>query len=60
MKAFLELEEIMNLDGDFDDEGFYQLKEGGFYDNQGYYFDKDGYDAEGGYYDNSGFYVEPE
>ena len=32
-KGFLELEEIMKLDGDFDDEGFYQLKQGGFYDN---------------------------
>jgi hypothetical protein len=41
----------LKLDGDFDADGFYILKEGGFYDPQGYYFDKNGVDAFGGRYD---------
>lgn len=54
----LSREEIEYLDGTYDDDGFYHLKEGGFYDPYGYYFDKDGKDAFGGKYDsNTGEYV---
>ena len=28
----------------------------GFYDPDGYFFDKDGFDQFGGYYDNDGYY----
>ena len=36
------------------------MVEGGFYDEDGYYFDSNGYDALGGYYDNDGIYIEGE
>lgn len=47
----------LNPDGTFDEDGFYILKEGDFYDPLGYYFDKDGYDESGGRYDDDGFYI---
>jgi len=33
------------------------LKDGGFYDPCGAYFDPDGYDEIGGRYDEQGFYI---
>jgi hypothetical protein len=45
-----EIEKIGN--GEFDEDGFYILKEGDFYDPLGYYFDKDGFDENGGSYDD--------
>ena len=52
-------EEIQKLspDGTFDEDGFYILKDGDFYDPLGYYFDKDGFDETGGRYDDEGFYI---
>jgi hypothetical protein len=35
------------------------LADGSFYDQNGYYFDKDGYDEFGGYYDDKYFYYVP-
>ena len=35
------------------------LPDGSFYDQNGYYFDKDGYDDFGGYYDDTYFYYVP-
>jgi hypothetical protein len=35
------------------------LPDGSFYDQNGYYFDKDGYDEFGGYYDDTYFYYVP-
>lgn len=52
--------EIEKLDGKYDDDDFYNLKGGGFYDTQGVYFDKDGFDEVGGFYDEEGYYVKPE
>lgn len=49
--------EIEKLDGQYDDDGFYLLKAGGFYDPCGQYFNKDGYDEDGGRYDDNGFYI---
>jgi hypothetical protein len=45
-----EIEKIGN--GEFDEDGFYILKGGDFYDPLGYYFDKDGFDENGGSYDD--------
>lgn len=42
--------------GWYDELGFYNLPEGGFYDPDGYLFNKEGYDEFGGYYDERGFY----
>lgn len=49
--------EKLGLEGKFDDDGFYLLKDGDFYDPLGYYFDKQGYDETGGRYDDAGYYV---
>jgi len=52
-------EEIEANEGQFDNDGFYLLKDGDFYDAHGYYFDKEGFDATGGFYDDNGVYVPP-
>jgi hypothetical protein len=44
-------------EGHYDDDNFYVLKAGGYYDPDGYYFDKDGVDEYGGKYDVDGFYA---
>jgi hypothetical protein len=47
-------EEIMKQhpDGKEDEDGFYVLKDGDFFDPFGFYFDVDGFDVTGGSYDN--------
>ena len=45
-------EEIQNRKGKYDEDGFYILEEGDFYDPNGYYFDIKGFDATGGSYDS--------
>jgi len=47
------------LEGHYDDDGFYLLDEGGFYDPDGFHYDKNGIDAIGGFYDSSGVYIAP-
>jgi len=42
--AKLSKEQIEQLPGKYDEDGFYLLDEGGFYDPCGVHFDKDGYD----------------
>ena len=55
----LSMEEIQKFPGHLDDDGFYILDEGGFYDPHGFYYDKDGIDAIGGFYNNAGVYIAP-
>lgn len=50
-------EEIEKEEGKYDQDGFYILSNGDFYDNHGYYFDVDGFDASGGYYAEDGRYI---
>ena len=51
-------EEIDKMEGHYDDDGFFILKEDeSFFDPWGYKFDPNGYDEFGGYYDDDGFYV---
>jgi hypothetical protein len=50
-------EEIEKQAGKYDEDSFYILDAGGFYDPNGHYFDKDGFDASGGRYDDDGLYV---
>ena len=52
-------EEIEKLVGHYDEDGFYILETGGFYDTQGFHYDKNGVDAIGGFYDSSGVYIAP-
>lgn len=49
-------EEIDVQDGKYDDDGFYHLEKGGFYDPYGFYFDEHQMDESGGQYDESGIY----
>lgn len=42
--------EVEALEGEYDNDGFYILKDGDFYDAEGYYFDKNGFDSQGGRY----------
>ena len=60
MSGRLSKKEIEKLDGKYDEDGFYMLKDGAFYDTYGVFFDKDGYDEVGGFYDEEGYYVKPE
>lgn len=51
-------EEIEQMKGYYDEDGFYILEEdASFFDPWGYKFDPMGYDEFGGYYDDDGFYV---
>lgn len=54
----LSKEEILKShpDGEEDEDGFYMLKDGDFFDPFGYYFDVNGFDVTGGSYDNQGYY----
>ncbi len=49
-------EDIEQHEGYYDEDGFYVMGDGSFYDPNGYYFDQEGYDEFGGYYEN-GYYV---
>lgn len=44
-------------EGKLDEQGFYVLPDGSFFDPDGYYFDQEGYDEFGGYYDDDLYYV---
>jgi len=52
-------EQIEKLKGHFDNDGFYILDKGGFYDPEGFHYDENGVDAIGGFYDKSGRYIAP-
>jgi hypothetical protein len=43
--------------GWYDHYGFYYTPNGSFWDDEGYYFNRDGFDKHGGYYDNNCKYV---
>ncbi len=58
-RSDLSWEQIKQLPGKFDQDQFYILEEGGFYDPTGKYFNKDGKDAKGGYYNDQGVYIPP-
>eukprot|EP00345_Euplotes_harpa_P014017 CAMPEP_0168341502 /NCGR_PEP_ID=MMETSP0213-20121227/14736_1 /TAXON_ID=151035 /ORGANISM="Euplotes harpa, Strain FSP1.4" /LENGTH=257 /DNA_ID=CAMNT_0008348019 /DNA_START=13 /DNA_END=786 /DNA_ORIENTATION=- len=56
-EAFYEPQEFEEVEGgNYDDNGFYRLSGGDFYDPDGVYFDKDGKDKYGGYYDEEFLY----
>ena len=47
-----------DIQGDYDDDGFFITPNGSFWDPDGVYFNREGYDKHGGYYDdNNGEYI---
>ena len=46
-----------DLEGEYDDEGFFTTPNGSFWDPDGVYFNREGYDKHGGYYDDNDEYV---
>ena len=52
-------EAATHRDGYYDEDGFFIMADNSFYDSEGYFFDKYGYDNEGGWYNDNGIYVNP-
>ena len=52
--------EAKHPSGKYDEDDFYLLEDGSFYDPLGYFFDQDGFDEVFGFYDEHGYYVAPE
>ena len=48
------IEKIFNdeIEGEYDEEGFFITPDGSFWDPDGVYFNNEGYDKYGGYYEN--------
>ena len=53
------IEKIFNdeIEGEYDEEGFFVTPDGSFWDPDGVYFNREGYDKHGGYYDDNDEYV---
>jgi len=47
-------QEIESYEGKYDEDGFYILPKGDFFDPEGFYFNESGFDGIGGYYDAHG------
>ena len=56
-KDFVEREWNDFTEGEYDDNGFFVTPNGSFWDPDGVYFNKEGYDKHGGYYDDNNEYV---
>ena len=56
----LSKDEIEKFEGEYDQDGFFKLKSGGFYDPLGYHYNKDGFDCVGGFYNEEGYYQAPD
>ena len=56
-KNFKERKFNENLKGIYDDEGFFITPNGSFWDPDGVYFNREGFDKYGGYYDDNDEYV---
>ena len=50
-KVFIERELNDDVEGDYDEDGFFNTPNGSFWDPDGVYFNREGYDKHGGYYD---------
>ena len=51
-KVFIERELNDDVEGEYDADGFFNTPNGSFWDPDGVYFNRDGYDKHGGYYDD--------
>ncbi len=51
-KVFVERELNDDVEGEYDEDGFFTTPNGSFWDPDGVYFNREGYDKHGGYYDD--------
>ena len=49
--VFIERELNDDVEGDYDEDGFFNTPNGSFWDPDGVYFNREGFDKHGGYYD---------
>ena len=56
-KVFVERELNDDVEGEYDDEGFFNTPSGSFWDPDGVYFNREGYDKHGGYYNDQQEYI---
>ena len=56
-KDFIEKEWTEYTEGEYDENGFFVTPNGSFWDPDGVYFNREGYDKHGGYYDDNNEYV---
>ena len=55
-KEFIERELNEYVEGEYDDLGFFNTPNGSFWDPDGVYFNREGFDKHGGYYDDNNVY----
>ena len=55
--TFIEKEWTEDTPGEYDNDGFFVTPNGSFWDPDGVYFNKEGYDKHGGRYDSDGEYM---
>ena len=56
-KTFVERIFHEDIEGEYDDQGFFNTPNGSFWDPDGVYFNREGFDKHGGYYDDNNEYV---
>ena len=52
-KVFIEKELTDEVEGEYDEDGFFVTPNGSFWDPDGVYFNRDGFDRHGGHYDEN-------
>ena len=52
-KVFIEKELTDEVEGEYDDDGFFITPNGSFWDPDGVYFNREGFDRHGGYYNEN-------
>ena len=56
-KTFVERIFHDDIEGEYDDQGFFNTPNGSFWDPDGVYFNREGFDKHGGYYDDNNIYI---
>lgn len=56
-KKFIERVLTDDVEGEYDNDGFFVTPNGSFWDPDGIYFNREGIDRHGGYYEDNGEYV---
>ena len=56
-KTFVERIFHDEIEGEYDDQGFFNTPNGSFWDPDGVYFNREGFDKHGGYYDENNVYI---